>query len=155
MGKKGIRYYSETSDLMQITIEWQKERFRFNLFEELRIDSDQLEYEITQQPSSYAFINMLWKKLVLAAEEAKVNWEKAESKEFVRYKKLINDDTGRPYSDDQAKAYAKASRITASAFDIYRDFKNQANVLETCVKGFEMRSGLLQTLSANQRKENR
>lgn len=155
MATKGIQHYSETSDLMDITINWEKQRFKFNLHQELIISEEKINKEVTEQPSSYAFINMLWKKLVLKAEEAKINWEKVESKEYIRYKKKVNADTNRPYSDDFARASSKASSLTGNAYDEYRKAKNESNMLETCVKAFEMRASLIQTLAANQRSENR
>lgn len=155
MANKGIQHYSETSSLMDITINWEKQRFKFNLHQELVISEEKINKEVTDQPSSYAFINMLWKKLVLKAEEAKIHWEKTESKEYIRFKKKVNEDTNRPYADDLAKASSKASSLTALAYEEYRKAKNEANTLETCVKAFEMRASLIQTLAANQRSENR
>jgi hypothetical protein len=156
MGKPSkLATYAESSSLMRINVSWGKETFKFNLYEELKISEDQITREAKEHPSSYAFLNMLLKKLILQVDASKSLMEKAWSREYAKYKQKINPDTNRPYNDDLAKAKADTSPVVKERRLEYYSYKNDANILEVAVKAFESRGSLIQTISANVRNENK
>jgi hypothetical protein len=139
---------------MDITINrGENEKFNFNLFKEIKINEANVKQELINQPSAYAFLTMLHKELLKKLGDLKVNETKAYAKAYIKNKTQTNKDTGRPNSDDLAKQkseldilYIKAQRaVIAMAHDV--------GIIESCVRSFEQRASLLQTLSANSRKE--
>lgn len=148
-----LQKYAEKSDLMNVYITLDSgEKFRFNLFEELQISEDRLNYEAMDQPSSYAFLGTLHRKLISVVEDRKMTMDKAWSSAYIEAKQSPNPDTGRPYSDDMAKAMASVSKEYLSSQSVYLESKFKAGILETCVNAFEQRVSLIQTISANNRK---
>lgn len=147
--------FAEASALMKVKVSWGKETFRFNLYDELAINEDKINDEVKNHPTSYAFLNMLYKKLILKADEAKSNMEKTWSREYSRQKRKINPQTGRPTSDDLCKAKADTSPIVKARTEEYYSAKNDATIMEVAVKAFESRASLIQTLSANIRSDNK
>lgn len=148
-----LQKYAQKSDLMNISIILDSgERFKFNLFEELQISEDRLNYEAMDQPSSYAFLGMLHNKLISVVEDRKMAMDKAWSAAYVAAKQDTNPDTGRPYSDDMAKAMASVSKEYLDSYSEYLQSKFKASILGTCVNSFEHRVSLIQTISANNRK---
>lgn len=152
MGK--INRFAAKSKLMEISITYGNEVFSFNLNEELQISEERLQREITEQPSSFAFLSMLHKKLLKSAKDLEMKMKAVRAQQYLNWKQDINPDTGRPYSDDQADAYAEVSKKYREALSIYLNALDQVNTIETAVKSFEMRSNLIQTLSANSRSKN-
>lgn len=147
--------FAEKSDLMRVDVKWGSERFRFNLYEELAITEGRINEEVKSHPTSYAFLNMLYKKLILKKEHAESVMEKAWSSEYARQKRKINPVTNRPTSDDLAKAKADTSPIVKARTEEYYSAKNDATIMEVAVKAFESRANLIQTLSANIRNDNK
>lgn len=149
-----LQKYAQKSSLMDIRIRLDNgEKFTFNLFEELLISEDRLNYEATEQPSSYAFLGMVYRQLVKALDDRKLEKEKAWATAYIDAKKSTNPDTGRPYPDDMAKAMAEVSKEYLEAAEAYNMAKYKAGILESCVNAFEQRSSLIQTISANNRKQ--
>jgi hypothetical protein len=147
--------YASKSRLMDISIRWNGEVFKFNLHEELIISEEKINREIKEHANPYAFLKMLHKKLLLRMEEIKMEIEKEKSKTYLRYKNKINDATGKPYNEDYASAKANVSPIVEELQAKYMGIRNDLNSIDTCVSAFEVRKDLLQTLSANARNENR
>lgn len=85
---------------------------------------------------------------------AKVEEEKVYNKLYLRYKKMTNTQTNRPNSDDVAKAEVGRNPIYIKAQEDTIKLSKQYGTITNCVKAFEQRSSLLQTLSANKRREN-
>lgn len=151
---KKINQYAESSTLMRIKVEHQGEKFEFNLFEELQINESIIAKEIKNQPNSYAFLSMLHVELQYLLSKAKVSEEKIYDRLYVLYKGKINKATGRPNPDDVAKALAGQHSKYIKARNKTISLSKQLGTIANCVKAFEQRSSLLQTLSANKRKEN-
>jgi hypothetical protein len=150
-GKK-ITEYSSRSELMEINISYGKEDFSFNLNSELVIDENKINHEAQVQPSSYAFLNMLWKKLIRASKQAEKKMEKKEAELFIKYKGTIDETTGKKNANETARARVLVNPAYISLQEQFIEAEHQAMVIEVCVKAFEQRSNLIQTLSANLRK---
>jgi hypothetical protein len=150
---KKINRYAESSTLMKIRVEHNGESFEFNLFEELQINESIISKEIKQQPNSYAFLSMLQVQLSYLRDKSKVNEEKIYDKLYTIFKARTNKQTGRPNPDDVAKALAGQNDKYIKARNKTLSLSKQLGTISNCVKAFEQRSSLLQTLSANKRRE--
>ena len=151
MGK--IQKYASRSTLMDITIELGQETFKFNLNEELAVTEASVQREILEQASSYAFVGMLHKKLLKVVADRTLEVQKTWAKSYTWYKGEVNDDTGKPYSDDYAKQLANLDKDYLAAVEALNNITEKAGVLGICVKAFEARKDLIQTISANIRKD--
>ena len=138
---------------MKISISHGTEEFKFNLFEELQINESIISKEIKDQPNSYAFLAMLQTQLVYLKDRAKVSEEKIYNRLYDLFKTKINSNTNRPNSDDVAKAKAMKHPKYVKARNKTLSLSKQLGTISNCVKAFEQRSSLIQTLSANKRKE--
>lgn len=148
-----LQKYAQKSSVMAITIILDNgEKFRFNLHEELKISEEKLNFEAIEQSSSYAFLGMLYRRLVKATDDRKMEMTKAWAVAYSSTKGQTNEQTGRPYADDLAKAMADMDDDYIEAVKVYTDAKYKAGMLETCVTAFEQRASLIQTISANNRK---
>lgn len=141
----------KTSRLNRITIKWEGETIKFNLFDELKISEAALMKEIKVQPSYYSFLLMLHKKLLTKFEDLKVQRETRYYTAFLQAKEEKN--AGRPLNDDVCKARAKTDKEYQILTKACIKVKDDADAIYSCVKGFEQRKDLLQTLSSNIRKE--
>lgn len=146
-----LRKYRKSS-LLDIEITYRGERFSFNLFEELKVNTDDVNKEIVNQPSYYGFLLLLHKKLTTEFEFLKNRRKSLWGKLYLKAKEM-KTESNRVYNDEMAKAYAdshpKYTKLTAKCIQA----KDDADVLWSCVKGFEQRGFLIQTLSSNLRKE--
>jgi len=144
-----IRKYAESSSLMNISISYGDEEFSFNLFNELVVNENIINKEIKEQPSSHAFLAMLLTKLTRIEADSKKEMENAFSKMYIFYKNELDTNTNRPISNDLAKEKTINSKKYQVAVSRYNTAKENRGIIETCVKAFEERGSLIQTLSAN------
>jgi len=149
-----LRKYASSSSLMDIKITYGNETFEFNLFEELVVDENRINREIQEQPSSYAFLAMLHKKLFRISKDKKMEMEKAYARAYMKAKSQIDSDTNRLYPKESAKEMATKSPNYHLAIRYYHQAEEDWGVIDACVKSFEQRKDLIQTLSANIRKTN-
>ena len=148
-----IQKYAAKSQLMDISIKLgEGETFKFNLFEELEITEERVQTELLVQASSYAFVGMLHKRLLTVMEDRKLTASTAKAKSYLWWKGEENDN-GKPYSDDYCWAQAEVDKEYVAAMKEYNEAKEKAGLLEICVTAFEERKDLIQTISANNRKE--
>lgn len=138
---------------MDVNIKYGNEVFKFNLNQEVRIREDHLKADIISQPSSYGFLTMLHKALIKELGMAKIEETKTYAEMYLKYKKQINQETGRSNSEEVAKQKAERSILYLNAQRKVVNLSYEVNQIEGCVKDFEQRASMLQTLSANKRKE--
>lgn len=139
---------------MDITINYNGKDYKFNLFNETSIDEDNINTALKTHISSYAFLAMLHKKCIKAKKSLDSDRKRVYAQEYEKIKDLVNESTGRVYSNDFAKLkvertmkYRKIDRACQAA-------EHNVEILEVCVKVYEDRKDLLQSLSANLRREN-
>jgi len=153
--KKGkIIQYAMRSELMNVKFSYGDEEYSFNLFSELVVNENVINKEIKEQPSSYAFLGMLHKKLIRIAKDKERQAEKIWSGLYIMNKEKLDDLTGRPTTNELAKEKATYAKKYQEAIKAQIAAEHNAGVIEVCVKSFEQRSNLIQTLSANIRKTN-
>jgi len=149
---KRIKEYASSSSLMDVKISYGSETFEFNLFKELVVDENKINQEIKDQPSAYAFLSMLHKKLFRISKDKKAQMEKSYARAYMKYKSQLDPDTNRLYSKESAKEMATKNPEFNMAIKIYHQAEENYGIIDSCVKSFEQRASLIQTLSANIRK---
>src|SRR5690606_10749545 len=120
---------------------------------ELVISEKQINNEITEQPSHYAFLSLLLNKLETIKVDREAQLNKVRANKFIKFKKRIDPTTNRAYNNDIAEAktildpeYIRAEKAAIKA-------KEDWAVIKTCVESFNQRASLIQSLSANIRKD--
>ena len=154
VGNRKLLQYALKSGLMQIDISYGNEKFSFNLNTELSINESRINREAQEQPSAYAFLNMLHKKLIRSYKEAEKKMEKKHAQLFLKFKGEKDPDSGRQTANEVAKAKVIKDQAYDDLWEEFIEAEHQAMVIEVCVKAFEQRVNLIQTLSANLRKGN-
>jgi len=154
MGKiSNLQKYATKSKLMDIKIVYQGERIKFNLFEELVINENKVNSELKDQPGYYGFLLLLHKKLIRVSEDKKIEADKLWGKSFTDWKGEKDTATGRPHSKEMAKEMANQDEPWLKAISNYFKAKEQAGIIDSCVRSFEQRGHLIQSIAANLRKE--
>ncbi len=148
-----LKQYARKSDLMNIKIRYGEEVFKFNLYKETKIDVDSLDRELKEQPSSYSFLTMLHKKLIKVKATKEALKDRAFARAYVLHKTAIDDSTGRATSKEVAKEKAQINKNFIKSQDEFIQATHDCNIIDSCVRAFEQRKDILQTLSANHRKE--
>lgn len=138
---------------MDIKLKYNGETFKFNLYEELSINPEKINHELKEQPSYYSFLLLLQSKLLVLKEDKEREMEKAYAKEYSNLAVKINPQTNRVFSDKLAKELSIATERYQKANIEYLTAKNDYGIIQSAVKGFEQRFSLIQTLSANLRRE--
>ena len=72
---------------------------------------------------------------------------------YIECKSDIDSNTNRPYSNDVAKERAILNVKYQKLLKSYNDITDKVHTLSVCVKSFEQKAFLIQTISANLRKE--
>lgn len=151
-----LQKYASKSPIMEVKIVYNKEKIQFNLDEELIIDQNLVNDEILEHANKYAYLAMLHNRLISQEEGLESTLEK-------RFEQLVNfylSDKSSDYYLDNGKFPPKNSAETfARADEEYQELQNKllktrANrrIIEVCVRAFEQRKDLIQSLSANIRK---
>lgn len=152
MFKSKIQHFAKVSDIMNIQVNYGGEDFHFNLYEELSISEERRTRELKEQPSSYGFLSMLHKKLIKIKKEYEKDLNKCYASLYSSKKEKINPKTNRVYDKEYVHELVIMNKIYQAKLRRFLEAEHNVEILEVCVKSFEQRSNLLQTLSANERK---
>lgn len=151
---KRLGIISKDSKVNEIKIKYNGETFKFNLNEELSINTTKLNQEIKEQPSYYGFLLLLRNRLLTVKEDLELEKDKVYAHQYLKTSDAINPSTNRPYSDKAAVQKALSAKAYIEASQKFLKAKQDHNDINSCVIAFEQRSNLIQTLSSNLRKEN-
>ena len=154
MTPKKIKSLAKRSSLMDVSIQYGKDKIKFNLFEELQVDEARINDELKNQPSYYGFLSILAVKLKRSMDDKKSQLLKVEKELFIEYKEDVDKATGRPYSNDMAEALVIQEEDYQTALKEYLKAEEDYGIIKACVDAFTQRSHLVQSLSANIRKIN-
>jgi len=138
---------------MDIRIKFGNEVFRFNLYEELIVNEDKINKELQEQPGYYGFMGLLLVKLQRSKDDKDAELNKKEAELFVRFKTDINPNTGRETSERLADALVRDEEEYQAILKEVNNLKESVGIIKHCLNAFEQRSNLIQSLSANRRKE--
>lgn len=149
MGK--LKDTIRASKIPYIRIKYGEELLKFNLFDELRINENLLDKEVKDQPGYYGFLLLLHKKLLTRFETLKNERVKIKAQLFVKYKEKIGNG-GRPLNDETVKAMVDKDKKFQEITEQCIKARDDADTIYACVRSFEQRKDLIQTLSSNNRK---
>jgi hypothetical protein len=149
---KVLLKYSVESSLMDITIKYGKETFTFNLYQETKIALSSTQ-EAKTHPPAYAFLTMLNDNLTRKVSDKENEVKRLYSKLYLKYKERNNAKTQRPNSDDMARELVINNKTFQALEDELEKIRFDKNRIVSCVRAFEARQNLIQTIAANNRKE--
>jgi len=143
---------AKKSPMMRVRIRIGDETIKFNLAEELNFSNENnMDAYVKNHATQYSFLLMVRSKLIKIKNQAEKEAEELYSKAWAKAK---NESTGgRAPANDLCDHKAKVNKKYVAAINILNSTKENLNDVEACIKGFETRKDLLQTLSANRRKE--
>ena len=139
--------YSSKASFMNVSLEIDGKPYSFNLDIQLKIEEEKMVTHLKEQPRSYAFLCMLRNKVKI---EIKKKAKDLERKRAARYNQLA--ETMEKVTDINNKL--KSNRLFKEMQDVIDDLDEIKSVLDIAVDSFNQRKDILQTLSANLRKEN-
>ena len=137
--------FSSTSPIMDIKIKLNDKVYAFNLDKELRISENRVGAHLMNQARSYAFVAMLHKKLIIKVRD--------HQKHIARVRDLAISNHTDSMGIMAAKAKSANDPQLKKLEDELMHIEEARDTIEVCVRSFEMRKDLIQTLSANIRKE--
>lgn len=148
-----LRGYARSSKLMKVSINYGGELYDFNLYEELKLNDADMDRELKRQATSYSFVTMLHKALINQVKtlEARKKW--MGEKLYKKYKTSNKAGNGRNIADDLANAMVGTNKYYKNVIKKLLQAQSNRDTLATCVEAFEQRASLMQTISANNRKE--
>lgn len=152
MGSK-LKKLTTKSSVLEIRIKYNEEIIKFNLADELAIDENRINQELQEQPSYYGFLTLLLVKLNRVKDDKKASLERLESELFIENKSNIDTNTNRPYSNDLAMAEVKTDNKYKIALKNLHKAEENWGLIKSCVNSFDQRAYLMQSISANVRKE--
>lgn len=154
MSKKSISNIINSTDVLDLKVVIDGESYTIDMRKELEISEATITQALKSQPTHYAFLAAIHKKALVIKREKERNLDKTYSSLYSKYKsdydpvkypRGLNNDLVTAKIEKNLK-YIKAKK--ALEFII-----SQVDILEVYVRAFEQRSSLIQTLSANMRKE--
>jgi len=137
---------------MEVSISYGGEKISFNLNSEIIIDENRINEEIKEQPSVFGFLSMLLVKLERVKNDKEKEMEKKFASLFQKYKEETDNLSGRQTNDQLAKEKAINNTGYQRTVSSFHQAKEEYGIIYACVKSFEQRHLLIQTLSANIRK---
>ena len=144
---KKLKYWETNTNITVVDIQLGEERIVFNLKDELSFNNDSVNSELKDQPNHYAFIAMLHKKALVLKREKERVLEKTRSRLFSQYK------SQEKMANDLAEAMVTKSKEYQDKYKEFLSVSADVDILEVCVRSFEQRSMLMQTVSANIRRD--
>jgi len=147
MKESALLRYAKSSELMDISLVINGDKIKFNLFKELVINPNILNRELRDQSISHSFLVIAHKNMVKSLSDHELEVKRYTAKKWTDLK----GGEGRQTKDDLRQ------RIEADPRYIMMQKKSikltyQKDILEACIRSFEQRSSMLQTLSANTRR---
>lgn len=150
---KRLKRLATKSSILDINLKISGEKVKFNLLEELQINTRKVNEELMEQPTHFAYLSLLMVKTKQIKDQKEHALEKVRNAIFIDYKDDIDNNTGRPYSNDLAEAYITEQDEYQEALKEYQEAETNFLQIKTCVDSFQQRKDLLQSLSANIRQE--
>lgn len=121
--------------------------YRVDLTSELRISEDTINSQLKNAPSSYAYLCTLRDKAIYERDRAEKEKDRAFSKSYLYYRDIPG------MNNEKATHMANLNANYISKSDIHMKLSLKASQLISACRAYEERGRILQTLSANIRKE--
>ena len=152
MSKKLSLLAIKTS-LLDIKLKIGTENIRFNLFEELAINTQKINDELINQPTHFAYLSVVMIKLKKKKDALEAELQKLKDSIFIDYKEDIDPQTGRAYSNDLAEAYISQDEDYQEKLKEYKEAEDNFLLIKASVDSFTQRNDIIRSLSANVRQE--
>lgn len=149
MGSKLTKYASK-SDIMKMKVKYNKDIFSWDMYEELKIVESNLNSHVKGHTVSYAFLSMLHVKLKIKFRDEHKRVKRLKDTYMAKYAGTATNL--RTNTQVEAYMYSKHNDLK-EAEDKLSQIEELKDLLEVCVKAFEQRKDMLQSLSANIRRE--
>jgi hypothetical protein len=125
---------------------------RLDLMKEIKIDRHHLSRELIRQPARYMYWSALYSEVAAKCEEISERLDHLESKLSIRYSKVLRERQKR-YKVSDVKYYISLDSRVQKLRTRLRRWRRSERVLKYAVRALEQRKDVLQSFSANQRKE--
>jgi hypothetical protein len=132
---------------MNVKVKYNKQVFEFNLNEELKINENNLNTNIKGHTRSYAFLCMLHVKLIMKHRDQSKLVKRMKDDLMVTYKPKYKTVT-----EAEAVMYKKNPKLREMEDEMIH-IEELKEVIQVSVRAFEARKDLLQSISANVRRE--
>ena len=152
MERKELKHHYKLP-FLNLNIKYGEEKINFNLLRELRLNPTRINEELQNQPSKYGFCLLLHKKLLTIFETKKVYLRKQYGRLYFQAKERKHKSTGRLFTDDMAKAWVEKHPDYINAQLACIKSKDDADAIYSCIKSFEQRKDVAQSISSNSRNE--
>ena len=152
MSKK-LSLLARKTSLLDIKLKVKGETIRFNLFEELAINTKRLNEELIDQPTHYAYLSVLMIELKKKKDALEAELQKLKDSIFIDYKEDIDPQTGRAYSNDLAEAYISQDEDYQEKLKEFKTAEDEFLLIKASVDSFSQRNDIIRSLSANVRQE--
>lgn len=147
---KEIPSYFE-SGIDNVLIKHGRDTFSFSLLEELKIDENEIDGELKDQPSYFAFISILHVKLQKKRREIDFDLKTIKSRVWKEFKNKVNRQTGKPYSNDYVETQVHEDRKFKELSNKLIKVLHDLEMIEVCVEAFKQRSFVLLNLNNNKK----
>lgn len=131
-----------------ITVKYKGKEYNIDLSRELSIEQSIINSQLKDQPSNYAFLCLVRDEYINKRNQLERDKDLAYSEAWVYYKES-NDR----YNNDMVSNKAIANKKYQSLLDKYIKMSYKADQLISICKAYETRERIIQTISANLRKQ--
>lgn len=131
-----------------ISFKYKGKLVTINISRELEINENIINSQLKNIPSNYAFLCLLRDKIIKRRDKLEKEKDYAYSKAWLYYKESDNR-----LNNDTVSHKALTSKIYIKANDEYLKALDKANRFISICKAYESRERIIQTLSANIRKQ--
>ena len=131
-----------------ISFKYKGKLVTINISRELEINENIINSQLKNIPSNYAFLCLLRDKIIKRRDKLEKEKDYAYSKAWLYYKESDNR-----LNNDTVSHKALTSKIYIKANDKYLKALDKANRFSRICKAYESRERIIQTLSANIRKQ--
>ena len=152
MRQSQLKKLIDNSDFSNVSLKINGETIKFNVKDELAINEGIIQRELKDQPSMYAYVGLLHRKVVRYAKDLELEAQRIYAVKFSQYKSKLNPETKRQYNDDLANQKALANEEYNKAMKAFHRAEESAGKLLVVVRAFEQRKDMLQAINTNNRK---
>ena len=131
-----------------ISFKYKGKLVTINISRELEINENIINSQLKNIPSNYAFLCLLRDKIIKRRDKLEKEKDYAYSKAWLYYKESDNR-----LNNDTVSHKALTSKIYIKANDKYLKALDKANRFISICKAYESRERIIQTISANLRKQ--
>jgi len=132
----------------ELVIFYKGKKVTINITSELSIDENMINTQLKRSPSNYAFLCLIRDRYIFKRDKLNREKEKAFANSWIFFKESGN------INNDQAEKKASIHPKYQSLCERFDKLNYKANVLISICRAYESRERIMQTLSANIRKQN-